>query len=66
MWQKLLKDYHPCRLIPGFYDDEFAKTVWNKFRKAGVLEKLPPKWEEFKKRDPTGDELRKMIEQGLH
>jgi hypothetical protein len=59
------KDYQPCSFVPGFYDDEFAKVVWNRLRKQGVLEKLPPEFEQFKKKTPTGKELQKMIEQGL-
>lgn len=59
------KNYQPCSIVPGFYDDEFAKVVWDRLRKQGVLEKLPPEFEKFKKKTPTGKELKKMIEQGL-
>jgi len=59
-------DYQPCAFVPGFYDDEFAKVVWDRLRKRKILERLPPELERFKTETPTGEELMKMIRQGLH
>jgi hypothetical protein len=56
------KDYKPCAFIPGFYDDEFAKVVWDRLRKDKQrFERLPPEL----RKTPTGEELMKMMEQGL-
>lgn len=61
------KDYRPCALVPGFYDDEFAKIVWDKLREAGVLERFPPELAKWKDKTPTGAELTWMVgELGLH
>jgi len=59
-------DYQPCALVPGFYDDEFAKVVWDRLRKRKILERFPPEFERFKTETPTGEELMKMIKEGLH
>jgi hypothetical protein len=55
------KDYQPCALVPGFYDDEFAKIVWDKLREAGVLERLPAELAKWKDKTPTGSELTWMV-----
>jgi len=60
------KDYHPCSFVPGFYDDEFAKIIWDKLKKEGSLEHLPPEYNQWKEKTPTGEELMKMIKDGLH
>lgn len=60
------EEYTQCTFVPGFYDDEFAKVVWDRLRKRKVLERLPPEFERFKTETPTGEELMKMIGQGLH
>ena len=60
------KDYHPCIFVPDFYNDEFAKVVWDKLRKRGMLERLPPEYSQWKEKTPTGEELMKMIKEGLH
>ncbi len=57
------KDYQPCAFVPGFYDDEFAKIVWDKLREDGVLERLPPELAIWKDKTPTGAELTWMIEE---
>lgn len=57
------KDYQPCALVPGFYDDEFAKIVWGRMREAGYLERLPPELGKWKEKTPTGVELTWMIEE---
>ncbi|MFB0554672.1 MAG: hypothetical protein ACETWQ_15325 [Phycisphaerae bacterium] len=62
----LNSDYQPCAFVPGFYDDEFAKVVWDRLRKRKVLERFPPEFERYKTETPTGEELMKMIRQGLH
>jgi len=62
----LNSDYRPCAFVPGFYDDEFAKVVWDRLRKRKVLERFPPEFERYKTETPTGEELMKMIRQGLH
>jgi len=55
-------DYQRCTLIPGFYDDEFAKIVWDRLRKDRErFEQLPPEM----RKTPTGEELIKMIKEGL-
>lgn len=59
-------DYQPCDFIPGFYDDEFAKIVWDKLCKRGILEKLPKELERYKTKTPTGEELMELMKQGLH
>jgi hypothetical protein len=59
----LNNDYQSCPLIPGFYDDEFAKAVWDEFRKRGWLEKLPPELSQWKNKTPTGEELTRMVEE---
>ena len=60
------KDYNQCSLIPGFYDDEFAKVVWNRLRKKGMLNRLPAELGEYKTRPWNGDELADLINRGLH
>jgi hypothetical protein len=57
------KDYQPCTFVPGFYDDEFAKIVWDKLREKGVLEKFPPELAKWKEKTPTGSELKWMVEE---
>jgi len=59
------QDYHRCAFVPGFYDDEFAKIAWERLRKHGYLERLPPEFEEYKSRTPTGKELMALIEKGF-
>jgi hypothetical protein len=60
------KDYQPCALVTGFYDDEFAKIIWDRLRKRGLLQKLPPELSQWKEKTPTGEELTWMIgEYGL-
>jgi len=60
------KDYQPCAFVPDFYDDEFAKVVWDKLREDGVLERLPPELTKWKDKIPTGAELTWMVgEYGL-
>jgi hypothetical protein len=62
----LNSNYQICPIIPGFYDDEFAKIVWDRLRKKGLLEKLPPELSQWKQKTPTGEELTWMIgEYGL-
>jgi len=58
-------DYHKCAFVPNFYDDEFAKIVWERLRKHGYLERLPHEFEEYRRRIPTGEELMALIEKGL-
>jgi len=60
------KDYHPCDIVPGFYDDEFAKIIWDKLKKEGRLKHLPPEFQEWQNKTPTGSDLEKMIKEGLH
>jgi hypothetical protein len=60
------KDYHPCSFIPGFYDDKFAKAVWDAFREKGDLKRLPPELEEYKTKPWSGKELMDLMKQGLH
>jgi hypothetical protein len=60
------RDYKPCDFVPGFYDDEFAKVLWDRLRKKGELEQFPSEFERFKTETPTGEELMKMMRQGLH
>ena len=60
------KDYQSCGFVPGFYDDEFAKVVWERLSKRGMLERLPPEWSQWKEKTPTGEDLVKMIKEGLH
>jgi len=60
------KDYQPCDFIPGFYDDAFAKDVWDRLREEGKLKHLPPELSKWREKTPTGEELMKMIRQGLH
>ena len=62
----LNKNYHPCSFIPGFYNDDFAKVIWDILREKGVLEQLPAEFEKFKTKTPTGEELMKMMKKGLH
>ncbi|MHC4298586.1 MAG: hypothetical protein ACYS7Y_14910 [Planctomycetota bacterium] len=57
------KDYQPCALVPGFYDDKFARIVWGRFRKAGYLDRLSPELSKWKDKAPTGAELTWMIEE---
>jgi len=59
------RDYNRCAFVPGFYDDEFAKIVWERLRKHGYLERLPHEFEEYVHRMPTGEELMALIEKGL-
>jgi hypothetical protein len=59
------KDYHPCSLVSGFYDDAFAEVVWARLRKDGTLDRLPPEWSRWREKTPTGEELAKMIGDGL-
>jgi len=62
----LNSSYQFCPIIPGFYDDEFAKIVWDRMRKRGFLKKLPPELSKWKEKTPTGEELTWMIgEYGL-
>lgn len=63
----LNNDYHRCSLIPDFYDDEFAKVAWERLRKHGILKRFPDEGElaRFKTKTPTGEELMKMVENGL-
>ena len=51
------KDYQPCALVPGFYDDEFAKIVWDRLREDGILNRFPPELAKWKDKTPTGAEL---------
>jgi len=59
----LNSSYQICPIIPGFYDDEFAKIVWDRLRKRGLLEKLPRELSKWKEKTPTGEELTWMIEE---
>jgi hypothetical protein len=59
------KDYNSCTLIPGFYTDEFAKEVWERLRKEGLLQRLPSELSQWKDKAWTGEELTKLIEAGL-
>jgi len=59
----LNSDYEICPIIPGFYDDEFAKIVWDRLRNRGLLEKLPPELSQWKEKTPTGEELTRMVEE---
>ncbi len=59
------QDYQPCALIPGFYDDAYAKVVWEQLRERGLLKRLPEQWSEWRHKTPTGKELEKMIREGL-
>jgi len=62
----LNSNYRNCSIIPGFYDDDFAKIVWDRLREKGLLEKLPPELSKWKEKTPTGEELTWMIgEYGL-
>ncbi len=60
------KDRQPCRLIPGFYTDDFAQVVWERFREKGWLQRLPEPYSQWREKTPTGAELEKMVEEGLH
>jgi hypothetical protein len=60
------KDRQPCRLIPGFYTDDFAKIVWERARKKGLLPYLPEQYSQWREKTPTGAELAQMVEEGLH
>jgi hypothetical protein len=62
----LNEDGQPCRLIPGFYTDDFAKVVWERVRKRGLLQRLPEQYSQWRQKTPTGEELAKMVEEGLH
>lgn len=62
----LNKDYHACSFIPDFYNDEFAKVIWDKVRKRGQLKHLPSELEKFKTEPWSGKELRELMKQGLH
>jgi len=57
------KGYQPCAFVPGFYDDDFANAVWDRFREAGYLDRLPPALSKWKDRAPTGAELTWMVEE---
>jgi len=57
----LNSNYQICSIIPGFYDDKFAKIVWDRLRKKGLLEKLPPELSKWKEKTPTGEELKWII-----
>jgi len=57
-----MDDNDQITLIPGFYDDEFAKIVWERSREMGKLENFPP---EFRTKPPTGQELETMLKQGV-
>jgi hypothetical protein len=57
------KDYQPCSHVPDFYDDEFAKIVWDRLRGNGVLERLPQELAKWKDKTPTGSELTWMVEE---
>lgn len=62
----LYKDYHDCSLVPGFYNDDFAKEIWERVRKdIERLAKLPPELEKFKNRPWSGKELKELMKQGL-
>ena len=60
------KDYQPCTFILGFYDDEFAKVVWDRLRKNGLLKRFPPELQKWKHKPWTGEELMELMKQGLH
>jgi hypothetical protein len=60
------KDRQPCHVIPGFYTDDFAKIVWERARKRGLLPYLPEQYSQWRQKTPTGEELAKMVEEGLH
>jgi len=62
----LNSDYQHCAFVPGFYNDEFARNVWNRLRKRGLLERLPKELERFKTKTPTGEQFMELIRQGLH
>jgi len=56
-------DYTPCNFIPGFYNDEFARVVWDRLRQDKErFEKLPPEM----RKTPTGEQLMEWIKAGLH
>jgi hypothetical protein len=59
-------DYQSCGFVPGFYDDEFARTVWERLRKDGTLSHLPPPFDKYRNKIPTGEEIMTMIKKGLH
>ena len=61
----LYKDYHDCSLVPDFYDDDFAKEIWERLRKDKErFAKFPPELEKFKNRPWSGKELRELMKQG--
>lgn len=63
----LYEDYHDCSFVPGFYNDNFAKEIWEKVRKdIERLTEIPPELEKFKDRPWSGKELRELMKQGLH
>ncbi len=63
----LSEDYHDCSFVPGFYNDNFAKEIWEKVRKdIERLTEIPPELEKFKDRPWSGKELRELMKQGLH
>lgn len=62
----LYKDYQISSFIDGFYDDEFAKTVWERFRQEGTLKRLPPELEDYKTKPWSGKELIDLMKQGVH
>jgi hypothetical protein len=56
------EDYTQSSLIPGFYDDEFTKKIWDELRSQGKLKDLPKKW---KRKTPTGEDFMEMLDEGL-
>jgi uncharacterized iron-regulated protein len=62
----LYKDYQTSSFVPGFYDDEFAKVIWDRLRKERKLKHFPSELEKFKARSWNGKELRDLMKQGLH
>lgn len=61
----LYEDYHTGSFISGFYDDEFAKEVWDRLRQKGDLKRLPPEFENYKTKPWSGKELIGLMKQGL-
>ncbi len=59
------KDYRPCAIIPGFYDDQFAEVVWTRCQKEGLLNQLPRELEKFKSRPWSGEQLVDLMKQGF-
>jgi len=59
----LNSDYQICSIIPGFYDNEFTKIIWDRLRNRGLLEKLPLELSQWKEKTPTGKELTRMVKE---